>query len=160
MLQRIFVVSLLAVASAFAQTAQLGGRVTDASGAVVPGTTVTIRSLTTGAERRTETNEVGLYTVPLLPPGTYQIHVQHQGFKPIVQDRVQLDVDQRATADFALELGALTDQVEVSASVSRLNTVEASQGQVIDNQRIVCETIRVWGDFMVEVRWRPRTFWN
>jgi len=137
MLQRIFVVSLLAVASAFAQTAQLGGRVTDASGAVVPGTTVTIRSLTTGAERRTETNEVGLYTVPLLPPGTYQIHVQHQGFKPIVQDRVQLDVDQRATADFALELGALTDQVEVSASVSRLNTVEASQGQVIDNQRIV-----------------------
>ena len=136
-MQRVFVASLLVASAAFAQTAQLGGRITDASGAVVAGTEVTVRNISTGAERRTQTNEIGLYTVPLLPPGNYEVQVKHAGFKNIVRDGVQLDVDQRATVDFALELGAVTDRVEVSASVSRLNTVEASLGQVVDNQRIV-----------------------
>lgn len=134
---RAFAVALLLSAAALAQTAQLNGRVTDSAGAVVPGASITIRNTSTGAERQARTNEVGLYTVPLLPPGSYDIRVQHTGFKPIVQGGVQLDVDQRATADFVLEVGALSETVEVSASVSRLNTVEASQGQVIDNQRIV-----------------------
>ncbi len=128
---------MLLAASAFAQTAQLSGRVTDASGAVVPGTNLILRNVANGRERQTVTNELGLYSVPLLTPGSYQFRVQHQGFKPIVRDGVNLDIDQRATVDFALELGAATEQIQVSASVSRLNTVEASQGQVIDNQRIV-----------------------
>jgi hypothetical protein len=122
---------------AFAQTAQVNGRVTDSSGAIVPGASLTIRSVSTGAERKVQTNDLGLYTIPLLLPGSYEIRVQHSGFKPIVRGGVDLDVDQRATADFVLEVGAMSEQVEVRAAVSRLNTVEASQGQVIDNQRIV-----------------------
>jgi hypothetical protein len=123
--------------AATAQTAQLSGRIADAAGSVVPGASITIRSTATGVERQTRTNDIGLYTLPLLQPGVYEIRVQHPGFKPIVQSGIQLDVDQRGVADFTLEIGSVSEQVEVKASVSRLNTVEASQGQVIDNQRIV-----------------------
>ena len=99
---RIFVASILFAVGAFAQTAQLSGRITDSTGATVPGTSLTLRNIATGAERQTQTNELGLYNVPLLPPGSYRIRVQHQGFKPIVREGVQLDVDQRGTVDFAL----------------------------------------------------------
>ena len=134
---RVFAVLGLLAVAASAQTAQLNGRITDATGAVVPEATVTVRNSATGAEREAKTNALGLYTVPLLSPGDYEIRVQQTGFKPIVQAGVHLEVDQRATADFSLEVGTLSEQVEVRSSVSRLNTVEASQGQVIDNQRIV-----------------------
>ena len=127
----------LAASCAFAQTAQLAGRITDAAGAVAPGVSVTVRSTTTGLQRATETNGLGLYTIPLLPPGAYEVRVLHPGFKPVLRQGLEFDVDQRATLNFTLEVGALSEQVEVRASVSRLNTVEASQGQVIDNQRIV-----------------------
>ena len=75
--------------------------------------------------------------MPLLPPGAYQVRVQHPGFRPMVRDGVQLEVDQRAELNFTLEVGLVSEQIEVRGAVSRLNTVEASQGQVIDNQRIV-----------------------
>ncbi|MBL8238877.1 MAG: TonB-dependent receptor [Bryobacterales bacterium] len=133
---KLLVLSLFASAI-YAQTSQVGGRVTDASGAAVPGVQVTIRSTASGTERQVRTNDTGLYTVPLLQPGTYDVQVRQQGFKPIVQSGITLEVDQRAELNFRLEVGAVTEQVEVRASVSRLNTVEASQGQVIDNQRIV-----------------------
>src|SRR5215471_1480220 len=130
MLKRVFLACLLILCTllpgAFAQTAQLSGRVTDASGAVVPATRVTVRSTSTAAERQTETNDLGLYTVPLLPPGTYQIRLEHQGFRAVVRDGIQLEVDQRATADFSLQVGGVADQIEVTGSVSQLNTVEAS----------------------------------
>ena len=120
-----------------AQTSQVGGRVTDATGAAVPGVQVSVRSTATGTERQVRTNDSGLYTVPLLQPGPYDVVVRQQGFKPITQSGITLEVDQRAELNFRLEVGLVTERVEVRASVSRLNTVEASQGQVIDNQRIV-----------------------
>lgn len=121
----------------FAQTAQVGGRITDASGGAVHGVQVSVRSTNTGTERQVRTNDSGLYTVPLLQPGSYDVQVRQQGFKPISQRGITLEVDQRAELNFRLEVGAVTERVEVRASLSRLNTVEASQGQVIDNQRIV-----------------------
>ena len=136
MLQRLLLLTLSA-ACAFAQTAQLTGRVTDPAGAVVPGVEVTTRNTETGAERKTLTNEVGLYTVPLLQPGIYEVRVQHLGFRPVLQSGIRLDVDQHGVAEFVLQVGALSEQIDVRASVSKLNTVEASQGQVIDNRRIV-----------------------
>ena len=127
----------LLAATAFAQTAQIGGRVLDASGAAVPGTNVTVRNTATAYERTAISNDAGLFTVTLLPPGRYDLALRHDGFKPVTQNGVVLAVDQRAELNFTLQVGAVSEQVEVKASVSRLNTVEASQGQVIDNQRIV-----------------------
>ncbi|MBI2687617.1 MAG: TonB-dependent receptor [Acidobacteria bacterium] len=136
MLRRLPLLPLFAM-GLFAQSAQVGGRVTDASGAAVPGVQISIRNASTGVERQVSTNDSGLYSVPLLQPGSYEAHVRQRGFKPIVQSGITLEVDQHAELNFRLEVGAVTEQVEVKAAVSRLNTVEASQGQVIDNQRIV-----------------------
>jgi hypothetical protein len=131
-------VALMPLAGAlFAQTAQITGRVTDATGAVVPGATVTVTNVATGAERRVVTNETGYYTVPLLPPGEYRIALEQKGFKPITQSGVVLQVDQRAELNFTLEVGTLAESVEVAAGIAQLNTVEASRGQVIENRRIV-----------------------
>ncbi len=123
--------------AALAQTAQITGRVTDSTGAVVPGTTITVRQVATGIDRKVATNEAGYYTVPLLPPGEYRVSVAQQGFKPITRSGIILEVDQRAELNFTLEVGAVAESIEVTAAVAQLNTVEASQGQVIENQRIV-----------------------
>jgi hypothetical protein len=131
------VAALSFAGNAFAQTAQITGRVTDASGAVVPGTSIVVTNIGTAADRTVSTNQDGYYTVPLLPPGEYRVSVQHEGFKPVLRSGVVLEVDQRAELDFTLEVGGVAERIEVQAAAILLNTVEASQGQVIENKRIV-----------------------
>ena len=131
-------VFLIAFASAaLAQTATLSGRVTDSTGAVVPATRITVVNEATAAERQVQTNESGLYNVPLLPPGQYRVLVEQDGFKPINRTGIVLEVDQNAEVNFALEIGDVVDQIEVRADALQLNTVDASRGQVIENKRIV-----------------------
>ncbi|MCP5118681.1 MAG: TonB-dependent receptor, partial [bacterium] len=84
-----------------------------------------------------ETNEVGYYTVPLLPPGQYRVTAEQDGFKSIARDGITIEVDQSAEINFVLEVGAVTEQIEVTADAIQLETSDASRGQVIDNQRIV-----------------------
>ncbi|HZT39254.1 MAG TPA: TonB-dependent receptor [Bryobacteraceae bacterium] len=134
------ILAAIAVAAALpghAQTAEITGRITDATGAVVPGAAVTVTNVATGAERLATTSSDGYYTVPLLLPGEYKIAVQRQGFKPVIRSGVELAVDQRAELDFSLEIGSLAERIEVQAAASQLNTADASQGQVIENRRIV-----------------------
>ena len=134
---RVLVFAILATTSLLAQTASLTGRVTDSTGAVIPGTRIVVVNVATAAERVVVANEVGYYTAPLLPPGEYRVLVEQTGFKAIVRTGVILQVDQRAEVNFELEIGAVSEQVEVTADTMQLNTVEASQGQVIENRRIV-----------------------
>src|SRR3954452_5531004 len=101
---------LLAGSMAFAQTAEITGRVIDTSGGVVPGAGVTVLSLASGMDRNIPTNSEGYYTVPLLLPGEYRITVQHAGFKPIVRSGVVLAVDQRAELNFTLEVGSAMEK--------------------------------------------------
>lgn len=123
--------------SLWAQTGSVTGRVTDASGAVVPGTQIRIIQEATGVERTVTANDVGYYTVPLLLPGEYRMEVEQPGFRGVTRRGIILQVDQRAEINFILEIGSVSEQVEVTADAMQLNTVEASQGQVIDNRRIV-----------------------
>ncbi|MBI4892052.1 MAG: TonB-dependent receptor [Acidobacteria bacterium] len=132
----VFVAVTLAL-PALGQTAQIVGRVTDASGAVVPGVSIKVATLGTAVVREAQTNADGYYAVPLLNPGEYSVAVEHKGFKSIARSGVVLEVDQRAELNFALEVGAMTEKIMVTSDVAQLNTVEASQGQVIDNKRIV-----------------------
>ncbi len=129
--------ALFATSTSLAQSARITGRVTDASGAVVPGTSIIATNVATAADRRVITSEDGNYTIPLLIPGEYRVIVEHPGFKPVTRSGVILDVDQRAELDFALEVGGLSERIEVQAAATQLNTVDASQGQVIENKRIV-----------------------
>src|SRR6478735_3051184 len=103
--ERVSFTLLFAASCAFAQSARISGRVTDASGSVVPGTSVVVTNAATAAERKVTTNEDGYFTVPLLLPGEYLIAVEHAGFRPISRSGVTLKVDQRAELDFVLEVG-------------------------------------------------------
>ncbi|MBK7931451.1 MAG: TonB-dependent receptor [Bryobacterales bacterium] len=128
---------LLPALPALAQTASVTGRVTDTTGAIIAGATVGIVNQGTAAERTATTNDSGYFTFSLLAPGRYQMRVETQGFKTINRSGIILETDQRAELNFTMEIGAVTEQIEVTANVAQLNTVEASRGQVIENRRIV-----------------------
>jgi hypothetical protein len=134
---RLAVMGLLLASMGFAQEAQVSGRVTDPSGAVIPDVKVTITSTDTGVARDTKTNHLGYYTLPLLQPGNYKIAAEKQGFRGQEQTGIVLLVDQRATIDFSMAVGQLSQEVSVTAAPPLLDTVEPSVGQVIENRQVV-----------------------
>src|SRR5712692_816297 len=111
---------------AYGQMAQLTGRITDTSAAVIPGAQVTVTHVATGIKKEAVSNEEGYYTVPLLPPGTYQITVQMAGFRPVSRSGIELAVQQVAHLDFTLELGGITEQVTVTGGAPLLETETSS----------------------------------
>ena len=117
----LFLVLALAVSTAaFAQsTAANGaieGTILDSSGGVLPGVTVTITNVDTGAERSVTTNEKGLYRAPLLPLGKYRVVAELQGFKKFEQTDVSLSVGQTATVNATLSVGTVSETITVSSS--------------------------------------------
>src|SRR6266852_806350 len=131
----LFVLSL--AASAFAQTGQITGLVSDPAGAAVAGAKVTITNEETRIARDTVTNEQGYYTFPLLNPGSYELGVQKPGFKGVTRPGITLDVAQVARVDVGLELGEVKDSVTVIAEAPVLTSENATIGQVIANKKIL-----------------------
>lgn len=134
----VFVVAnAMLTGAAFGQaTAHLTGSVTDASGAVIPGAEVIATHLGTGVERRAQTNEVGLYSIPFLPPGDYRVVVQKTGFRQASREAVRIEVNQAARVDFVLELGSVTETVEVRGVVRLIESESSAVGQVIETKAI------------------------
>ncbi|HTX35818.1 MAG TPA: TonB-dependent receptor [Bryobacteraceae bacterium] len=128
---------LLLASLGFAQEARVSGRITDNSGAVVPGVKVTITNTDTGISRDTKTNDLGYYTLPLLQPGNYKITAEKQGFRAKEETGIVLLVDQRANIDLTMEVGQLTQEISVTAAPPLLDTIEPSVGQVIENRQVV-----------------------
>lgn len=128
---------LLGCGMAFGQSAQVQGRVTDSSGALIPGASVTVTNTATGVALKSQTNNDGLYTVPFLQPGDYNILVEHTGFQPIRRSSVHLDVDQKAGIDFSMKVGSASQTVEVSTEAPLLETQSASMGQTIDTKTVI-----------------------
>src|SRR5712692_5052444 len=123
--------------TAFAQiTAGLTGTVTDASGAVIPGAKVRVTRVDTGTQREGMSNDSGRYEFPTLPPGNYNITVQKEGFKQVAQEGVRLEVNQVARIDFALQLGAVAETVEVKAAAPLLESSTSAVGQVIETKAV------------------------
>src|SRR4051812_17600411 len=124
---------------AFAQTptAEVTGRVTDQSGAVVIGAKLTVIGTDTGVRREATSNDQGNYTIPLLNPGNYQITVTKEGFRPINQSGVTLNVGQAARFDFVLGVGALTETVEITGEAPQLDTESGALGGVVQNRQVV-----------------------
>ena len=116
---------------------QITGVVTDASGAVVVGATVTVTNPETNLTRSGTTNNAGNYTFPSLLPGTYNIKADMQGFQAENRSGVELQVQQVARIDFQLKVGSRAETVEVSGGAPLLNTENATVGTVIENRRIV-----------------------
>src|ERR1035438_4627530 len=122
----------------FAQTVgQVTGLVTDPSGGVIVGATVTITNSQTNVARKTTTNSDGNYAFPALQPDVYSVKAEMAGFSGEVREGVELQVEQIARIDFRLQIGATTQTVEVSGGAPLLTTESATVGTVIDNDRIV-----------------------
>src|SRR2546423_1820404 len=117
-------VCLLVSATAIAQTTtgSIVGTVTDATGAAVPGASVTITNVDTGAVTKTTTDSSGNYAVTPLPVGHYSVTVEAQGFKKSVNSGITLNVQDRIGVNVALEVGQLTETVEVVGAAPALQT--------------------------------------
>jgi outer membrane receptor protein involved in Fe transport len=120
-----------------AETGRITGTVTDATGAVVPGAEVTITAVATNRRNAFVTDQGGRYSSGPLRVGQYRIEAQATGFKRLIRQDVTLEVQETAVVNLQLELGEITESVTVNASVELIQTTEASQGQVIEQRRVV-----------------------
>ncbi len=130
---------LLAILSAgllLAQTASLTGRVTDSSGGIVPDASVLLINTGTSVEFRSLTNNDGYFLIPTLPPGEYRVAIEKAGFKSIHQAGIKLDVGQVARIDYLLQVGAVSESVEVSAQMVLLDSETSSLGQVVSGRQV------------------------
>jgi hypothetical protein len=126
---------VLSALSAFAQdTATLTGTVTDSTGAVVANAKVTATNLATNFETDTTTNTEGLYRMPFLRPGDYRIKVVAPGFKNLIRDNIELRVGATLPINAVLELGSLTESVQVSAAAPLLETETSTTGTVVNGE--------------------------
>ena len=135
---RLVVCQAILAATVYAQTpnAQITGRIGDPSGAAVPDVRVTVTDTDRRTERTSDSNETGTYRVPFLQPGNYEVRFEKQGLRPLVRSGISLVVDQVARLDVTLEVGAITQQVEVTAEAPQVDSETSSLGHVIDNKRI------------------------
>ena len=116
---------------------EITGEVTDSTGAVMPGVSVTVTNEGTNVSRQVMTNAAGTYSFPSLLPGTYRLRVEMSGFQSIVRSAIQLQVQQAARIDFRMEVGQVSETLNVSAAAPLLTTENATTGTVIENKRIV-----------------------
>jgi len=130
---------LLIAGVALAQTAtsRITGTVTDASGALVPGATVTTRNDATGVTYTQTTTEAGLYGFPSLPVGTYTITVALPGFKTASKTGNVLEVNTPLVINMSLEVGGVTETVSIAAETEVLQTSNATIGNVVEHKAIV-----------------------
>ncbi len=112
------------------------GTVTDASGAVVTGATVTVTNSATNQVRTVQTNEAGNYNVPFLVPGEYGVRVELTGFRAASRPSVNLQVGAIPKVDFSLQVGEVSETVEVTADIPNLDTQTTTIGTVIENRSI------------------------
>lgn len=122
----------------FSQTdsSSLEGRVTDPQGGSVAGAQIRLVNQSTGAERKAETGANGSYIFNLIPSGRYDVEAAAPGFKAFRDTGIPVDVATPARLDIPLEVGVVSDRVEVTAVVSLLNTESAAQGTVIGEEKI------------------------
>lgn len=131
------VVLLFAASALFGQiSANLSGTVTDQSGSLVPGVTLTATNVETGVQRETQSNDAGFYEFPSLPPGLYSLAAKRAGFRQVVREGLRLEVNQSARIDLAMQVGALTETVEVQAAAPLLETSTSAVGQVIETKAV------------------------
>jgi outer membrane receptor protein involved in Fe transport len=116
--------------------AQLNGAVRDESGGAVKNATLTLRDNATNAVYRTTSNDSGLYVVPNLPPGEYELTVAYTGFATSVHKGIKLNVGQTATVDIDLKVATQNEQVVVTTEVPPIEPTRTEISQVIDTQQI------------------------
>jgi len=128
----LFASLFLAVSLCWGQTSSQG----TIYGAVVPGAQVTATNVATNLTRETATSATGDYRMDFLPPGKYQLTVKQQGFETATLTGITLLVGQALRVNAELKVGATTIELNVSATVTPLNTLSSSRGNVLENRDI------------------------
>jgi hypothetical protein len=117
-------------------TGSIDGRVRDATGSAVSGAEVIAVQIETGFERKVATNADGDYAMTALGIGSYQISVTHPGFKNAVRKGINLHIGDHLSVDISLEVGEVSQQVAVNASVSQVQTETSEQGELISGEQV------------------------
>ena len=132
---------LLALLSAHSLLAQefratISGRVSDSQNAVVAGVKIIATQIETAAKFEAISDNEGIYSIPFLPPATYQLTAEAPGFKRYSRDKLAAGANERLGIDIQMELGAITETITVSSDAPILQTASASTGQVITSAQI------------------------
>lgn len=135
---QIVLASILAVSTGLAQEfrATISGRVLDSSGAAVPSAKIQATNIANSEVSNATSDTSGAYTVPFLRPGQYKMTVTAQGFKTFNRENITLQVGQIAGIDVTLEVGALTESINVTAEAALLETQTASRQAIINTKQV------------------------
>ena len=131
-----FTLAILSLRAAPQVTAAITGRIEDASGATVKGSAVTVTNLETGAARAVTSDESGVYRAPSLPIGPYQVKAEKTGFKTELRRGIHLVVGQEAVVDLRLEVGDVSQVVEVVDEVPLVNTTTSSISGLVGEREV------------------------
>ena len=118
-------------------TAQISGTVTDPSGAVLPGVEITATQTETSVSRTAVSNETGAYVLPNLPIGPYRLDASLPGFRSFLQTGIVLQVNSNPAINIVLQVGQLSETIEVQANAAMVETRSTGVGQVMENSRIL-----------------------
>jgi hypothetical protein len=127
----------VAVLPAQQSTGTIVGVIEDGTGAVVPGASVTLTVASTGDSRQVKSNDRGEFSSPYMHIGEYTVTTEAAGFKKRVESGIVVQVDQTVTLRIVLEIGSVSDSVEVTGSAPLLDAATSSLGQVIENKKIL-----------------------
>jgi Carboxypeptidase regulatory-like domain len=116
--------------------ASINGTVKDSTGALLSGANVVLTNSDTGVKQQATTNTSGIYAIPNVRPGSYAIVVDKDGFESVKETQVVLQVNQAATFNFSLAVGAIVSTVEVSSGASSVETSTAELGTVITTRAV------------------------
>src|SRR4051812_15966672 len=130
-------VTFTATAALAQATAQITGTVTDSSGGVLPGASVTATQTDTGFKREVVTDASGLFSFPGIPVGPYQLDVALAGFRTSVQTGILLQVNSNQAVPVVLALGEVAETITIQANAQVVETRNLGVGQVMDNKRIL-----------------------
>jgi Carboxypeptidase regulatory-like domain len=128
--------ALAAVSMAQTTDATIVGTIVDPQGGTVPNATITVKNTGTGVAREVQSSEAGLYRVYPLNPGTYEVTVTAPGFKTELQQNVVLDAAANVKVDFKLEVGGVSETVEVAGAAPILQTQDASVGGTVTSSEV------------------------
>src|SRR5438270_12221653 len=128
---KLLVLFSIACSQMFAQgeRATISGTVTDSTGAVVPQVHVSIRNERTNIVNKAESNSTGLFVAPALEPGSYEVTAEKQGFRTVKISNIPLSVGLTATVDVKLEVGQLSEAVQVTAAAAQLEAQTSGMGE-------------------------------
>ena len=117
-------------------TSEISGTITDTTGAVIPGAKVTATNVATNVAHQTTADPAGHYIIPLLPPGDYTVTVEAGGFRTLIQSGISLQIAQQAKLDLTMQVGAVSETLQVTAQAPLLQTQSSATGTVVNSQLV------------------------